>query len=661
VNKQCWSKSLLRIALVTTIPSLLSSPLVSAALADPVDLNPPVISSRSGPTGFISVPSAEPLADGQFTFSGFSSLAQAAHRNIGDDAGYVMNFGFLPRLEVGFGLNDPGSAEDLVGNAKLQLLQQVGPWPDISAGAFDIKSNSVRTTYFLGAGRHFWNNRANATIGILHGGFHGGYGGLQVGIIPHLAGVMEYDSRSVNYGVRTGFFHNQAVLGAEHVKRGWTFHVGFKLPIGIGENTPAKQALPTDHTSADNASAVQQIQGRLIHLGLENVSASITPGADPSVQIAYENRSFTHMEIDALANVLAAAAVYSPENVRTVLVTVLRDDLPIIELSCPLASYRDFMARKTTSSEFAHEISVRYVSREPTAPAGTTSVRHGDPSFGHADLFFRPGVRTALGSEQWAMAAAFLIRPELYVPVARGLDIDSSGSIPIGGTAGWKSSLSSTHPNFQQPSPQFDQIALNWSWRPRADILTRTSAGKFVGNRDGVFSEALYMPADTRFLWRATAGYLDRTDGGSQDATATGELRFYHAPLNLTLRAVGGQFLQGDTGVGFDLVRSFALTDLGFRFRDTSEGRMGLVFVRVPIGPSHLSQRPSLLRIRPADFFSYGQRSLLTRPNYAYIANLTGNEMDTGTLALTNMLDDGRMIPAYIIHALPDLRRVQPF
>lgn len=632
-------------------------PLQAAPYDDPAAV--PISISRNGSTGLIRTSTADVMPDGDFALSAHSALPFRLNPRIGDTENLGMNIGFLPRVEIGVQLNAPDNGEDLHASAKYQVLAEHGSIPAIAVGAFDVQNNFLPTTYFVAATRHFFNGRLNATIGGQKGGFGGAYGGLELGIVPHLSGMVEYDTKDFNYGVKAAFLKNRAMIYAQHVRAGWTINFAGRIRLGTGESTPAAVILPQPAAPVDDNAAVHAVQSHLIHMGLENVSVEVT--SDHTMRVTYENRSFPHTEMDALANVLATEAVYAPSELTSLQVIALRQNNPILEVACPLTEYRDFMAGKMSADQFSEHFTANYTAHPAHAATTLAQSGKGNRSYGHTDLYVRPGVRAQIATEVYTIGAAFAVRPEIYVPLARGLDFDSISNIPVGDTYSVTPRNVTMHPNFQSQHPVLERAALGFTWHPLDSILTRSFAGKFADGYNGGYSEIFYLPGDTRWMVRGAVGVVSGNGRGSQTTTYTGRVRYYYPKLDLTAEAVGGRFLNRDTGYGFDVVRRFDQTDLGLQYRNTSIGKVGAIFVTVPIGPSHLSQRPSFFRVRPADYFQYGQESLLTRPNYTAIAAMTANELRVGTPGLTTTLDNGRLNPAYIRRSLRELRRARLF
>ena len=605
----------------------------------------------------IRVPSADVLPDGDFEIYNNGPIRESYPVRAGTLSGPGVNIGFLPRFEIGAMMIDPNHLEDLAVDLKAQAITEHGLVPNITVGTFDLRSNTYKTGLYVVAGKHFWRDRVNATVGFQRANQSGPFGGLELAVLPHLSGIAEYDSRDFNYGVKAGFLKNQIIVSGQHIRQGWALAFGTRLPLGKSERNPAAVPLPLPAAGLGEQAAVSAVRQALVHLGLENVSAIITTATPRCLEVTYENRAFPHTEMDALANVLAAAAVYAPDGVTCIGARVLRDNIPIIRVTCPLAEYRDFIAGKIDAQQFAPHVDATYAAL--SRPTATTSTGLAASSHGHADLILRPALQTALGTEDWQGAAALLIRPELYVPITNGLDFDALATFPVGGPIGVHSNLPKTSSGgVQLPAPILDRVSLDYSWRPNAAIVTRTFAGSFDSQRQGGYTEAYFLPGDHHWMVRGALGILAYTYG-PQQPTATLDARYYQPTLNLTGRAVVGQFLDGDKGEGIDITRRFGETDLGVQLRDTTIGKTGAVTIRLPIGPSYLDERPSLLRVVPPDFMDQGERSLLTRPNYTYIANRTGNELTVGTPAIISLLGDNRLNPLYFMRSLPELRRIR--
>lgn len=641
--------------------------------------------SRSGATGLIRMPSADITPEGRVRASSFSYDKSRDLDRLGNVTTYAASIGFLPHLEVGATVGNDRQGRDITANAKVRIVAEKGSLPAIAIGVAEIKktqstsgnTGTVAPTLYVAASKHLFNQRVNATVGIQNQRRGLGtkpYGGLEIGVAKNVAAIVEHDSRNLNYGVRANLWHDRVQVGAQHLEGRWTSAVSVQFGLNNRHAAPPTVTLPRLGAQLSAQDAVQATQARLTRMGLENVTVRVlqlTPatgpvitnladiGASPprsgggtgtALEITYENRSFPHNEMDALSNVLATAAIYAPPAVDRLVVVVERSAIPIIRIACPLDDYLRFMDGRFDEKSFKPSFQTSYrTAEEPVAQVLADSKR-GASSYGHADVFLRPGLTTALATENYILGLGFNLQPELNLPLARGVGLDARGVVPIAGP------LRADHTTY-------DRLALNYSTKLSSLVLARAFAGRFPTNRDGVLLDALITPDNSPLRLRAALGLLKKTsDFPDQKPTYVGEARYYLPSLDLTARLAAGRFLDGDKGGTAELLRRFGDTEVGLEYRSTNNGRVALVRVGIPLGPSYLSTRPSTLRVRPPDFFDYSQRAGLAThggSNFVDVANATGNELAVGSDATQSLLDRDRLNRPYLLNFLTDLRLIR--
>lgn len=163
-------------------------------------------SSLLGPTGLVTVPTADTLGILQWNVGGASVWAGSGP----DESVVYANIGLLPRLEVGFSRIEPedGDAETLL-NAKLRIVGLPGK-VTLAVGAVDLTDQIDRSAYVvlthdLGAG--IISPKGQFTKPQVHVGVGGGqldgiFGGVSLTVSGKADVMAEYDGEDVNVGVR---------------------------------------------------------------------------------------------------------------------------------------------------------------------------------------------------------------------------------------------------------------------------------------------------------------------------------------------------------------------------------------------------------------------------------------------------------------------------
>ena len=273
--------------------------------------------------------------------------------------------------------------------------------------------------------------------------------------------------------MRASLLQDRVQVALQHIDGGWVVDGGMRISLWSGGRRGVTRAVDLPRLSAGRSDAEEAaiIRTRLVRLGLENVAVRIAEGDPGVLQVAYENRSFPHNEVDALANALATAAAYAPDHVGRLVVLVERAGLPVLRVACPAEAYRDYLAGRLDEKAFADRLVVDHqtgardsgpgtagAAPDPVSPkpVQTASVRgpgaaapqaaaggsqvpgiaHGAPFYGHADFTVYPLLSTFIGSETASdITAALNLGPELDVPIARGLGLNAEAIVPGFGQA----------------------------------------------------------------------------------------------------------------------------------------------------------------------------------------------------------------------------------
>ncbi|MDQ3813967.1 MAG: YjbH domain-containing protein, partial [Armatimonadota bacterium] len=641
--------------------------------------------SRSGASGLIRMPSAAITPDGELQLARFGVHSRIDPRTVGSTAASAVSVGFLPHLEIGATLGSETQRRDISINAKWQFLKESSRYPALAVGAAELKKTGragENDLFYAVGSKSLLRGRVNVTAGVQRTDVRGTdpYGGLEIGIMRSLSAIIEHDGIDNNYGVRASFFRNRLVVGAEHVNERWALYSGIRVPLSLRSKPPGAVDLPSYGNQAGGvAAAAQAAQKRLINLGLENVAVRVLgpSGGTAAIttpqrmEIAYENRSFPLDEMDALANVLATAAVYAPEGVTELAVIIKRTAIPVLYVACPLQDYRRFMAGQISAKDFATRFQVDNVKREASALSVVASTGRGASSYGHADIVLNPRLSAQVGTELYQVGIGLDLAPELNLPLARGINV--AGRAIFAGVG----------PLRATEDVDYDRLALEMSTKLGPILargyIGRFPAGTFVASEprhDAVFAEATWIPKAGRFTARGGIGAVKRQDVSTapneRENTYLGEVRYYVPDLEFSLRAVGGRFTDGDTGYKLTALRQFGDTEFGLEYRDTSGGLAGTFFASsgkrsrvavarfsIPIGPSYVPWKPSIVRLRPPDFLDYNLRSLLTRPNFLVPAAVTANELAVTDDTRRTLLDRDQLRRPHLLHSLPALRKIR--
>jgi hypothetical protein len=613
--------------------------------------------SRTGATGLIRVPNAEVLADGDFRIGGEGHTANSKNvQGAGITTTAMTSIGILPHLEAGIDLGDNTQQRNKPINVKWQMLGEGRQTPAFAIGVADLDKYGgpyaaqygYKDFFYASASKLFANGLVNATLGVRTTPGRP-MAGAEVGLFRYTSAVAEYDGFDFNYGVRFGLLKDTIQVAAQHLDGGWSFEglIRFKMRTGR-QNIPQSHALPRPGAGLNDIDAARAIQTHLERLGLENVAVRIGSGPDAPLLVSYENRSYPHTELDALANVLAVASSFAPERVASLQVVVHRMAVPVLRVACSAEDYRQFMAGTLDDDTFRERLAIDHDTSNVVSNRGASyDTGNGSPSYGHTDLFIRPGVITQLGTENSVAAADLFVRPELDTPLLHGVNADIRASIPVGGP-------------IKPVSTQLDGASLNIATSVNGNGYVGAAFGRFTDQRDGAYGEGVWISDRYPALLRLSGAVLKSTDGLSQKPSAVAEARYYFPWLDMDVRFTGGKYVDGDTGATLGLVRHFGNTDIGIDFRHTNFGDLGVFSIGIPLGPSHLGQRPSDFRLRPPDYFDFSQSGVVTGTDYLGLANRIGNQVTASDTVERRLMDRDRLNRQYILRSIGVLRRVQP-
>jgi hypothetical protein len=193
-----------------------------------------------GMTGLVTVPIAEVAPYGDVSFGG--SLLDRKYNEYWPgryhQAGFFASMGYLPFLEASLRITRSYRAPkttsglgDRMASFRLRLFDERGRRPAVAVGVNDVfsaleSSNAIRHNALYAAATRHWRKEGS----ILRWGAHAGYGadrfrarhhefvgpfgGLSLDAGPRFTGMIEYDARKFNAGVRMEALGHVRVLVA---------------------------------------------------------------------------------------------------------------------------------------------------------------------------------------------------------------------------------------------------------------------------------------------------------------------------------------------------------------------------------------------------------------------------------------------------------------
>ncbi len=588
-------------------------------------------STVTGLTGLIRVPNALVLRDDRARIS-WTPAMRNWDPSIGARSSVALGVGIAPRTEFSFTLGTASHDFDLAGHAKVLAWYGSGYMPTIAIGATDVARNGPRgSTGYAVASWPLLDDSALLTLGGAFGGNEGLLAGVQYRIGRNLELQAEYDTLRVNVGavVRIG---DRAFARVADVSTGANFTVGYSAPISYLPPRPLEPAPQAPNDAVQDA--MERVKAALASSGLEDVQVTVTHlGDNRELAVAYEDRNYTINQLDGLPDVLKTMAGNAPENTTALVVSLRRRGLVMAEYRVPVEAYRQYTEGRISGRDFAKttEITALPKTNEMRGPQQTTDI--ANKSFGRTDIVVSPGIRNVVGTEVGAFRIGVLGRVEAVTQLGRGLQAQARAVYPIGGE------LVSEEPREWRG----DRYLLSYAFVPRPGWLAQVIAGRFPGSNDGVVLEVLY-PAARRLALRAILGQLDN-DRLDDRLYAIGECWYMVPEWRAQIRLFGGRFLSGDTGFGIDLIRSFGSVDIGIGVRDTTNTRLVELRLSMPLSPRKQPQKPAPFRVRLADYYEHGLRSVIEGVNYLYLENVTARELALGPDIRDTFLSRFRLLP----------------
>ncbi|MFQ6099278.1 MAG: YjbH domain-containing protein, partial [Armatimonadota bacterium] len=258
-----------------------------------------------------------------------------------------------------------------------------------------------------------------------------------------------------------------------------------------------------------------------------------------------------------------------------------------------------FMRGRTTPLEFRSALRVsqnvgRFIRHQP----GEEQTHRLNTSRGRLDVTAEPHLSYRLGQVEDPFVADLFFRP--------GAEVFLGGGTQAGLRADFIA---------DEGDGRLDRAYVSRFARPRSRrFVLATAFGQIAAGVRAWHGEGLLTSADDRARFGGSISFVGENlfdlDEGRHGRSFLGLLECEVQPLDLTLRASGGQFLSGDRGVRLDLVRRFDEREMTFSGVHTDFGDKWAFNLRVPLGPETLP-RPHCGRLRWAEDADVEYRSTI--------------------------------------------------
>ena len=614
--------------------------------------------SLQGFTGVLNVPSAHVTEEGNF-YALYSNQKESKWRDQADyQDNYLFSVGFFSFAELGGRLFDAhGVGRDLSANLKLTsepFLRNYRYAPVLAVGFQDIGGGiTFFNSKYAVVSEDIWRFRLSAGYAGLGTGLYptkGGFAGVEMKAFDWVYLLSEYDSRETNLGVRVvtpqfrSFpvsFTATAKTSLDHQPRNIDVAVGLNLPLDFKLrarklkdaatqastssgpmpplNPQAKPGAAVHEAKSRPASSIrpavevlEALRGSLIEAGFINVRVGSTPTG--CLVVVYENVRFNHNELDAVGVVAGLATRLAKDRFDSLRLVIERHDLPMVQLSMPLAVVAGFLAGTVPQSVLENALLIDFDAQVEDA---NFPAEKGNPGFLKTSLLLYPGLTTFVGTEFGVFDYLLSVKPDLLVDAWKGGVVNARWDIPVA----WSSNLDDGRPyRTTRHDARLDRLMLFQAIKPAADFMVNLGAGMVLPHDYGTLNEATWSPGNGSHRFRALQAYA-KDDGSKQTTTAyLGSYRYYFAPLDLAIEGTGGRFWAQDTGFSLELKRYFGDATVSVYYKDSlgddnKKWRAAGIQFSFPLTVRKDMKHYRNLQVRGTDEWSYSQETTLGNRN----------------------------------------------
>ncbi|MHB8766468.1 MAG: YjbH domain-containing protein [Deferrisomatales bacterium] len=615
----------------------------SAAGAQPLRTAP----SFQGFTGLVNVPNAEVTPDGALDLL-YSNQSESRWRDrVPYQDNYLFSVGFLPYFEGSARLAEaPGEARDLSASFKVQVPPWVPYLPRLAFGMQDAKSSvpHFRTKYAV-ASQELWRLRLSLGYGAGPDRMDGVFGGGELQVCEWLQLVGEHDTEEWSGAVRLltpdGLLPGGSTLGLtaktslDHDPGTFELAVSLRLPLGgTSPSTPAgrrqlraaaaDRAAPAPPTSPApppltpaatppsepvlspaHREALAGLRKALGDLGFENLRVGVRRGS--VLALEFENNRYNHSELDGLGLALGTALAHAPDGLDAFVVWVKNRDLRVVEASGPAAPFRRFF--QTAPGQWPSPGELRALAeqlRVRGAPGSSELADvawlegSGNPRILRSALVLHPGIANSVGTEVGVFDYRLSLKADLLTSLWPGAELNLRWDLRLA-----RSDEYQPRGAFytEDEVARLERVFLNQAFSVAPGVMTLFGAGLYVKDVYGVMNETWWTPGSGAHGFRLRAGAFD---GEHQDTeeVLVGSYRYHFAPVDLSIEAGYGRYLNQDRGPFLEVKRFFGDTQFTLYYADTEEKIAGFR-ISLPLTPRR-DLKPGLVQVRGADRWTYG-------------------------------------------------------
>ncbi len=637
--------------------------------------------SLQGFTGILNTPSAHVTKEGDF-YALYANQKENSWRDgTSFQDNYLFSVGFFSFFELGGRLTSASDIgiRDLSANVKLTSEPFFRKYLYIPVLALGIQDASGGASYFKTkyavVSEDIWRLRVSAGYGSGPSRMKGGFAGGEFKALDWFYLLADNDTKETNVGGRVVTpqfwkvpisFTATAKTSLDRQPGNFDIAFGFSLPLdfemrskGQGAGSQRVQG-PADSTiqnpefetqnstsslakdplgpkgdsggfAADNPSSLishlspsvklESLRDRMVKAGFQNVRVGEKGGA--LVVVEYENVTFNHNEMDALGVITGMAVETLPDSYKTLRLIIKKKNIRMMQVSIPLpaaAKYlesgRDLAGLKSqvlVRNAFSDEDDLAYSDGETNSSLFTSSLMLG------------PGLDTKIGTDYGAFDYSLSIKPELYVNLWKGAQVDVRWDVPVSRS----DNMDGRNPYFYNPTPaRMERLMLFQGIKLLPEVMANLGAGQILPNINGIINEISWQPGDGSHLITLSQSWGRNTKTELIQDTHLASYRYYFSPFDLSLTGTAGKFWAQDNGYQLELKRFFGDTAVSVYYKNTTiQESMSLGYplhwqsagiqFAFPLTPQKDMQHYYKMQLRGTDQWGYAQETTIASSNSA--------------------------------------------
>ncbi len=646
-----------------------------------------------GTTGLLKTPNVEVIDDGAGSVI-YSNQREISLRTRGTrEDNYLFAVAPLPFAEIVGRVTDGGNGgpRDLSANVKLKLL------PDFAIGVQDIGGGAQYFRSAYAVATETWGNvRMSLGYGTGPLALKGFFGGVELKTNDWLTLIADNDSIETNAGLRVvtpSLFgwplqvQFTAKTSLDYRPGNMEYGIGFQVPLGkvhehkntalfqpvattppLPERTPAvatldsspaylaeKLPVPTTRLPPDIIerplaapqgsrgvgqpvapdSALPLLFDKLLGDGFQNVRIGIKD--KNTLVVEYENQRYHNNELDGLGVVIGMVVDTVPKGFTTLRILLKKENIPILQIAAPLESFRTFFHDPVTSGTLIRHLSISKTASSDEADMDIVA-GVGNPSRFTSVLVAAPGLTTGLATDVGTFDYLLSAQIDYLVNAWRGAILDAGWIVPLT----WNKHFDDGEAlRNQRSGKRLDRLMLFQSLAAAPSIMVNLGAGLMQPNTYGEINEIMWTPGDGTHRFSFKQAYaVDRSPSAMfrKHEMYLGSYRYYFSPLDISLKATAGRFIENDTGYTLEMQRFFGDTAVSAYYTNSNTINQQPFFppmhvrvvglsIALPLTPRR-DMKPGLFQVRGADEWGYAQQSTLASSggaNYTYLGYVGNN------------------------------------